>query len=211
MKKRVIYLFNRGILGWQSIFGDWGNWPNQSVSWIHNQTEAKAQTLTYFTGPILAGLTRPHRAHNQADMMKQYPDWDINVVAHSEGTATDCLALQYARWPKIKTLHLVCGACDSDYQRLGLNAALALGRIQRVFVYIGGRDKAMKLEDTWVGSLCFGLQTAHTPMGLNGPVNQTPTAKERTTIIKWDDYGHSTCWDGNHFERTMKQIYDVSQ
>lgn len=203
---RTIYIFERGILGWESIFGDWAQWPNQAVAWIHKHTPHRAQTLTYFTGPILAGITRTARAKQFAKLIKAYAGWRIVMVAHSEGTATALRALRLAEWPEIAELHLLCGAADSDCEANGLNNALYGGSIGRVFVYVAGRDLAMKIEDTYLGSLCFGLQTAGQPLGLAGPTNIFPPIDNRITHRGWPHYGHSTCWEPEHFGVTMRLI-----
>lgn len=196
----------RGILGWQALWGGWGEWPNQAVAWAHNQTEFKAQTLTYFTGPILAALTRKRRAASFLDMIRKYQGWNINIIAHSEGTATVLRSLRMGDWPKIGSLHLLCGACDSDCRSNGLNMALAKGAIDRLHVYVAGQDKAMKLEDTWIGCICFGLQTWGTPMGLDGPKFQTDGAIQRTTVHRWPTFGHSTCFEPVNFNATMSLV-----
>jgi hypothetical protein len=175
------------------------------VAWTHNHTDAKAQTLTYFTGPILAAATRTKRAQNFSDMLAQYAGWNINIVAHSEGCATVLAALRQSKWPPIKNLHLICGACDSDCRNNGLNQALGFS-IARLHVYVAGKDKAIKLEDTYIGCLCFGLQTGGTPMGLDGPKFQNDSSIQRTTVHRWPVFGHSTCWRRNQFNQTMQII-----
>lgn len=203
---KTIYIAERGVLGWETIFGEWKQWPNLSVAWWHNNTPHKAQTLTYFIGPILAGLTRRWRAKQFCKLLAQYEGWRIILVAHSEGTATGLLALKLAHYPPVEEIHLVCGACNADYGRNGLNHAVALNRAKKIFIYIAGKDKAMKLEDTYLGSLCFGLQCGGTPMGLRGPENMTPEAARRTTIRKWPTFGHSDCFTPFHFDDTMLEI-----
>lgn len=209
---QTVVIFERGILGWQSIFGDWKNWPNQACVWVNKNTAHKSQTLTYFTGPILAGLTRHRRARNFADMLRQYSSplaprpSPLIIVAHSEGTATTLLALKLAGWPRIEELHVICGACDADCWANGLNHALSSGRIGKVFIYVAGRDGAMKLEDTYIGSLCFGLQTGGQPMGLKGPENLIPAAERHTEVIHWKTFGHSDCFLPINFNNTLRQV-----
>lgn len=205
--QRTVYIFERGILGWQSIFGDWGQWPNQAVAWIHQHTPHKAQTLTYFTGPILAGATRQWRAKQFAKLIQAYAGWKIVLVCHSEGTATGLRALKMRGCPSVAVVHLICGAADSDFSANGLNRELAVeDSVGKAIVYIAGKDKAMKLEDSCIGSLFFGLQTAGQPLGLNGPTNVSAAAAARVEVIRWPDSGHSACWEPHNFEYTMRQI-----
>jgi len=203
---QTIYIFERGILGWQSIFGNWSQWPNQAVAWIHKNTPHKAQTLTYFTGPILAGFTRPYRAKQFAQLIKAYAGWKIILVAHSEGVATALRALRLGGLPRITELHLLCGAADADCRANGLNYALTHDHVGRAFIYVAGLDQAMLLENTYLGSLFFGLQTAGQPIGLNGPTNIFPPIDKKIIHRGWPHYGHSTCWEPKHFEATLRLL-----
>lgn len=204
----TIYIFERGILGWQSIFGGWLNWPNQAIAWIHKFTPCKAQTLTYFTGFIFPALTRARRARNFAKLLLAYrvEGWRTALVAHSEGTATGLLAWKLAGYPWLDELHLICGACNSDFEQNGINRAVALGRVKKIFVYVAEQDAAMRLEDTYPGSICFGLQCRGTPLGLKGPAAPSAAASALTTVHRWKTFGHSTCWLPTHFEDTMRLI-----
>jgi len=205
---KTIVIFERGILGWQSIIGDWLNWPNQAIAWIHKNTPHKAQTLTYFTGFIFPALTRRRRARNFAKLLETYnaEGWRIVLVAHSEGTATGLLAMELAGYPVIDELHLICGACNSDCGANGINYAVHFNRVKKLCIYVAGRDRAMRLEDTCVGSACFGLQCGGTPMGLKGPDNRTGYTSERMSIVHWPEYGHSDCWLPKNFDKTMRLI-----
>jgi hypothetical protein len=200
------YIFERGILGWESLFGEWKQWPNMAVAWINKSTPHKAQTLTYFCGPILSAFTRPFRSRQFAKLIKTYAGEKIIMVCHSEGAATGLRALKIAGWPRVEELHLICGACDSDFHANGLNAAILAGRIGKVFVYVAGRDAAMRLENTYFGSLCFGLQTAGQPLGLAGPTNVSPIVAGNVEVKQWKNYGHSTCWTRYNFDSTMREI-----
>jgi hypothetical protein len=128
------------------------------------------------------------------------------MVCHSEGTATGLRALKLAGWPRIEEMHLICGAADSDFHANGLNVALLSGRIGKVFVYVAGQDKAMKLENSYPGAICFGLQTGGQPLGLEGPTNQSSLVDRDVKLIKWKTYGHSTCFLPSHFDSTMREI-----
>lgn len=214
MEKQIVntvYIFERGIMGWQSIFGDWKNWPNQACVWVNRGTPHKAQTLTYFCGPILAGLTRPFRARQFAKLIKAYAGERIIMACHSEGTATGLRALKKAGWPRIEELHLICGACDSDFHANGLNFAILSGRIGKVIVYVAGRDRAMKLENNYVGALCFGLQTGGQPLGLRGPTEVSPIVAGNVVVKVWKNYDHSTCFLPSHFDSTMLEIFPILQ
>lgn len=203
---KTIYIFERGIMGWESIVGDWKNWPNQAIVWTFKNTLHSAQTLTYFTGPILAGITRHWRANQFAKLLQQYAGWRIRGVAHSEGTATWLLAWRLAGHPPVDELHLICGACNSDCDLNGINRAVKLGRVRKLVSYVAERDGAMKLEDTYIGSACFGLQCGGTPMGLKGPENMTPETQRLMTVKRWKRFGHSDCFLRHNFDSTMSEV-----
>jgi len=203
---KTVFIFERGIMGWESVFGNWKNWPNQAIVWMFKRDRTPSQTLTYFTGPILAGVTRHWRAKQFAKLIKQYEGWRIVLVAHSEGTATGLLAWKLAGYPLIDEVHLIAGACNSDCDRNGINHAVKHARINKLYSYVAGRDMAMRLEDTYVGSLCFGLQCGGTPMGLDGPKNMTPETSRVMTVKRWPRYGHSDCFLPHNFDSTMLEI-----
>ena len=205
MKKTVI-LFERGISGWQSIVGDWFNWPNEAIAWSHQNTDFRGQTLTYFTGPILAGLTRRYRAANFARLISKYDGWNIRLVAHSEGTATTLEAIQLCRNVKIEQVHLLCGACDANFERNNLNNALYVGQVIKVFCYRGGKDMAMRIENTLLGKFFFQVDESDKPLGLVGPQNVRPSNKDKIGELVWPDFGHSFCWLPKNFVQTMRHF-----
>lgn len=107
-----------------------------------------------------------------------------------------------AGWPKIESVHMVCGACDADFSSNGLNSALLSGKIVKVYVYNACNDMAMKWENFLFGKLLFGIKTA--PLGLIGPQRVGCLPNEKLQVIWWPRFGHSTCWDSDHFESTMR-------
>lgn len=207
---KTIWFFERGIEGWSSITGDYhGNWTNLACTWINKNTDFKSQCLNYFTTPFTAALTRHHRALNLSRLIREYSvqDWEINIAAHSEGTATVLLALKMAGWPKVNRLHLLCGACDSNFERNGLNFALRTGKIAKVICYRANRDTAMKIEDTFIGLCLFGISWNDLPLGLSGPMNVgLGLLGNKLSIVEWPNYGHSTCFLPANFERTMQAL-----
>jgi predicted alpha/beta hydrolase family esterase len=214
-RRPTIWIFERGIDGFASIWGDWKNWPNQSIAWI-NEFAAEhgldwwSQTLTYFSTPLTAGASREHRAAQFARLLRAYSvrDWQIVLVAHSEGAATVLRALPLAGWPNIQSVHLVCGACDSNFNTNNLNWAIRNSKVGRVVCYVSGMDTAMELENTWLGKMAFFLNMKNAPLGLDGPTNVGfGLMGSRVIVEKWPSYGHSDCWnEGGNFESTMLQL-----
>jgi pimeloyl-ACP methyl ester carboxylesterase len=215
----TIWIFERGIDGLASIWGDWKNWPNQAMVWM-NQMAAEhgldwwSQTLTYFAGPLTAGASREHRAAQFSRLIRAYsvPNWQIVLVGHSEGTATILRALKLAGWPAVQSLHLLCGACSSNFEDNGLNWAIKNGRVNNVHCYIAGKDTALELENTLLGKMALFLDLKDSPLGLDGPTNVAfGMMGTKVFIDRWPGYGHSDCWnDGNNFESTMLQLVENS-
>jgi pimeloyl-ACP methyl ester carboxylesterase len=217
-EKQHIFIFERGVtFGLLSVIasmsGDWGvNWPNKAIVNIHKNTPCKAQTLLYATIPLLAALTRRWRARQLGKLLTAYKGCKIHIVGHSEGTATVLEALRLLDWPEVETLHLVCGACDSNYERNGLNFALRHNRIEKVFVYVADKDNAMKWEDTIIGLLMFGISWNDLPLGLSGAKNVAQGLWDTRVIQShWERYGHSDCWTPHYFDSTMLQIIGNSR
>lgn len=216
MQSKTIVLFERGINGFGSIIGEWHNWPNQAITWVHKNTEYRAQTLTYFTSPWFAGLTRHFRALNFSKLIRSYSchDWRIIGVGHSEGTATFLLALRLAGWPRVESLHLLCGAANADFRTNGLNWALKTGAVGQVHCYTAGNDGAMWQENTWLGKLFFDLPRRARPLGLTGPRNVDEAVEGRVKQHRdhpWHDYGHSDCWLSRNFDQTLKEVLGTGQ
>lgn len=206
---KTVYLFERGILGWATIWGCWRrNWPNLAIAWIHKNTDCRAQTLLYFTTPFFAGLTRYWRARQFGKLLREYKGWRIVIVAHSEGTATVLESLKLNHWPQIDHLHLICGACDANFARNGLNLAILSGNIRAVTTYVAKKDFAMRLENTLLGRWFFGIRLADTPLGLSGPADVSESVRVGGSLqeVEWSTYGHSDCWTPRHFEKTMERL-----
>ncbi len=217
-ENRTVFLLERGVTFGllsvlNSLFGSWrSNWPNEAIVKIHQETPCKAQTLLYTTIPLLAGLTRRWRAMQFAKLIKSYKGWNIHIIAHSEGTATVLSALRHLDWPDVETLHLLNGAADANFERNGLNSALCHNRIGKVFVYIADKDVAMKIEDTAIGLLMFGISWNDLPLGLSGAKNVAQGLWDCRVIQKhWKNYGHSTCFEPKRFDSTMLQIIGDSK
>jgi hypothetical protein len=213
MDKPTIIFFERGVAGWATIWGGYKqNWPNLAVTWIHKYAAAnnlnwRAQALTYLCLPFTAALTRKRRAKALAALIRAYSvnDWEIIVVAHSEGTATVCAALRLAGYPKVKLLHLVCGAVTADFRQNGMNLALLTGKIEKVVCWRADKDRAMRLEDTVLGLSMFGIDWDDMPLGLSGPVQVALGLKQdRVTENHWPNYGHSSCFLPKNFDITLK-------
>ena len=98
-------------------------------------------------------------------------------------------------WPRIEELHLISGACESDFNKNGLNEnALSIGKLS---VYVAGKDKAMKLADSF-----FGRLLGYGALGKVGPKNMSRVVN----VIEKPSFGHSSWFSGENINDTMKLI-----
>jgi len=199
--RQAFHLVN-GILNFP---GCSNNWNGRGVTWLHVSTEAKAEKVEYFCGPIDRAFGQKERALKLNRTLNFYRGWENHIVGHSNGAAVALAMMRdYRKWPDIEHLHLVCGACEADFEKNGLNVWMREGRIGYVTVYVGGKDLALRLAHSWAARLLgYGV------MGLHGPLNVAPDVEARVGIVTespWADYGHSTCWDDWNFDTTMRTL-----
>ena len=197
----TIYVFVNGIM---TFPGQSKNWTGRAVTWTQVTTQAKADKVEYWAGYLSRVVGQHKRAYKLYRTLAYYRGWNIVLVGHSNGAdvITDCLQGFYGLAP-IQHVHLVCGACESDFARNGLNMALAERRVGEVSIYCAGKDKALKWAHTWLGRLLgYGC------IGLEGPTRVRPALASRVHVIQrgWEDYGHSDCWGDDRFDDTMRMI-----
>ena len=200
----------------KQFLGGWHDWPNQACVWVNTNPVLKntyAATLLYFTTPWFAGLTRHRRALSLSKLIRAYSvkDWRIVIVAHSEGTATALLALRLAGWPKVHALHLLSGACDANFERNGLNFAMHCEKVEKVFCYGEEKDSAMKLENSWIGKLCFLINLKDASLGLvkedvdGFRLARNVSASQRGKVTeRFAPDGHSDWFLPSNFDNTMQ-------
>lgn len=207
--KPQVFIFINGIM---NLPGEALNWNDRAVTWTHVNRSVNAKLLMvaekveYFCGPIGRAFGQDQRAKKLTRMLGFYLGWDIVLVGHSNGAAVILDALEMAGWPRIEEVHFVSGACEADFDRNGLNDALSRNRIGKVTVYCGGKDGAMRYARSWFARL-LGYGT----LGLHGPRNVAASISKagRVATFLWRSFGHSTCWNEDHFDATMS--YFVKQ
>lgn len=191
MSQKRIYIFVNGIM---CRPGDSHNWNSRAVTWIHRHTGDRAEKLEYFCGPVSRAFFQKWRAEKLANLIRKYEGWEIVLVGHSNGTAIILLTLALMEWPQIKTVHLVSAACERDFKKNGLNAAITNQRIGKVFVWMSGKDSALHVAKRKIGRL-LGYGT----LGLDGPKDAIDAS-----VILWAARDHSDCFKSYNFEATMR-------
>lgn len=178
------------------------NWNGRAVTWTHTRTDNWAEKIEYFCSPIGRAFGQDKRAEKLTSTLGYYKGWDIVLVGHSNGAAVILEALRIAGYPRIEAIHLVSGACEADFWQNGLNAALIANEIGKVFVYVGGKDMAMRYARTWLARwLGYGT------LGLHGAINIADVCKDSVGTLTWPDFGHSDCFHDDHFDSTMKHFF----
>lgn len=191
-----VLLYVNGIM---TFPGDSRNWNGRAVTWTHTHSEARAEKVEYFAGPVDRVFGQTARAEKLHRTLSFYRGWSISLVGHSNGAdvIVDCLR-QWNDWPSIEAVHLVCGATEADFNKNGLNRLLYSGRVGQACVYVADQDKALALAHTLPGRM-LGYGT----LGLHGAVNVSDSVKGRVTETHWPEWGHSDCWADSVFDKTM--------
>jgi hypothetical protein len=193
--KRVTF-FIPGILDFP---GDHTNWDGRAVTWTQRREIAFAERMDYLALVLTRWLFHRARVRRLFRMLEFYHGFDISLVSHSNGAHIVVDLFRFSNdIPKVSSIHLVCAACEADFIRNGLNRLLVNGQVERVAVYSAGKDRALALAHTLPGRV-LGYGT----LGLSGPLNVLPSVLNKVSLVKWDDYGHSTCWEDSHFDNTM--------
>ena len=197
---KTIYLFVNGIATWPGVFT---NWNKRAVTFTHTTSENRAEAFEYFTTPLTRPFKEDQRAKHFARAIKEYSrlGWNIICVGHSNGCDVILDGLKRGGWPTVAAIHLVCGACEADFARNGLNYAIAFGHVGQVFVYNAEQDWALPLAHTLPGKI-LGYGT----LGLDGALHIADNVKDQVHQMWWPQFGHSTCWLPAHFEKTMNHF-----
>lgn len=200
-----ITIYVPGINTWP---GASKNWSGRAVTFTHGFAQASklqwwAEKVEYYCNAISRVFGQKDRAQKLYRTLFYYSQFTQKIlVGHSNGADVILTMMQdHPAFPHIDALHLVCGATEADFNRNGLNTLLTQGRVGSVFVYIAGKDMALKLAHTWAAKMLgYGV------LGLHGPWSVAPEIRERVTEVKngpWIDYGHSDCWSDSEFSKTM--------
>ena len=197
--RRRLYLFLNGILTMPS---DTFAWTDRACRWIDANTSHKSEKYEYFSSAIFRRLFQSKRVSEVAEIIAQLSTMDIILVGHSNGCdIISRLLINYTL--DIKEVHLIAGACERDFSKNGINKAMQDGRLQDCFVYGSKSDDALKLaRNTGKFLRWFGL--GYGTLGLEGALKVA--CKNRVHVLFRNTYRHSTWWDDERFDDTMRLI-----
>jgi len=204
----TFYLFVNGINA--KAEGNITEWQFRAERWVDQQTPDDADSYAYHVGWWERWLHQKTHIENVAALINERHLYRFTeklvVVGHSNGCAVVCGALErIAPGLEVAELHLIAGAVSGDYDANGINAAVRLGKVKRVAWYTSANDEALKVAK-WSKRLLGWLGLGYESGGIDGPSNMTEAAAQRTVEIRDDSMGHSTYFDADHFEKTMRSI-----
>tara|TARA_R110000787_G_scaffold161774_1_gene275221 strand:- start:392 stop:934 length:543 start_codon:yes stop_codon:yes gene_type:complete len=170
------------------------NWNGKAVTWTHLNTKYKAEKIEYWIGPISRVLGQKKRAAKLLKTLQFYAKdgWQVVLIGHSNGANVILNALkQFENKESIKEIHMIAPAAPNNFAKNGLNDISA-----PITIYIGGKDKLLWLSSGAGRILGYGA------MGRSGAKNND----KPVSIIKKEDFGHSTWFEDEHFDETMEMI-----
>lgn len=196
-----IHLFANGIA---NVPGKITNWNDRAVSWCIERG-LLADKFEYLSGGLLfRWLTQRGHVRDLVEVLNGHAARPLTLVGHSNGCDLIVKALQTARVSNA-VVHLISPACGADCRQNGLNLALRLRKVSRLYVHYGGKDAAMRwarLSQLTVGMFGLGYGT----MGLDGPTNVDDCFMPRVLVHREPDFGHSTWFEPKYFETTMRLV-----
>lgn len=183
-------------------------WTDRFCTWIHTNTEYRAEKFEYFAGPITRRLFQGKRAKALAKLIAQYKKHDVYLVGHSNGCDLICRALKVLISAQVEQIHLIAPATDADFEKNGLNYALYSYAVNKAFIYVADKDGAMRFANLTGKFLkLFGL--GYGTLGLTGPKNIDEDVKNRVEAIHFKEFHHSTFFENQNFDALMYSIVNA--
>lgn len=200
MSNRKVYFLINGIL---TLPGNVNAWTDNAEAWIEGNTPYKATRMEYACGVLTRRFRQNDRVNDLELVCKKYEKERLVLVAHSNGCDM-VLRLLMKRSLIFDHIHLIAGACESDFKKNGLNDALQLDQVKKLSIYWSPNDSALKKARlssillSWIG-LGYGY------LGLTGAknLNQSQSHKVNSIEKAWD---HSDWFKPENFENTMKLV-----
>lgn len=179
-------------------------WTDRAEAWLDEHTKAKATKMEYKAGVLTRRWYQNERVENLQKICKRYLGDKIILVGHSNGCDIIERMLKKGLTGKIQEIHLIAAASEHDFVKNGYNNALKSERVGKIVVYTSPIDKALQ-KAKWSSSMFGWLGLGYGYLGLVGPLNVDPSAKDRVVVYN-EEMSHSQWFSKKFFERTMKTI-----
>jgi hypothetical protein len=194
------FLFVNGILqginsfnAWHLAAEEWIESPRTPPAW-------RADTFSYHTGIFRFGQSKfiTECCRKLTARQDQYRAAGILVetiaVGHSNGCDILCKTLQENPSLRIDELQLIGAANSASFEKNGLNAALAQGRVDSVVVHWSKSD----------GVLHKGGFFGYGGLGKTGP--QDVRRARGVLDVEWQNTGHSGYFHPSRFDELMTRV-----
>lgn len=195
------------IEGINADLEDINGWHDRAEDWVDQNTDHKANSYNYHVTALTRWLYQSKNITKAATCIER--GWNkqreqLIVCGHSNGCAISCGLLDADPALMIGELHLIAGAVDADFDKNGLNAAMARQQVGKVFMYCSKSDRALQIAQntSWIHKLYS--KWGYGSMGLTGPTNVK--APERVVTEWFEGFDHSTYFEGTNFETTMRLV-----
>lgn len=199
-----VFICINGIL---SNPGESDGWTDRAVTWLHLNSDSRAEKFEYAAGALTRRLTQQSRAVAIATMCELYcaAGFAVSLIGHSNGCDLIARVLDLTLTRKFRSVYLFAAATDAIW----FEEALARQQIAQLFLYGSANDRALKLAALsqklggWLG-LGYGS------LGLS--VRRFADTHANTYAAQVDTMEHSTWFErGGHFEATMSGILESDQ
>ena len=199
------YLFINGIR--TDVEAHAQNWNYRAERWIEDETDGTADCYAYSVKATTRWLKQDHHVQQCAAVLtgRRRPNDSLIIGAHSNGCEIARRVVVDKGVP-VSELHLIAAAVDDDFEKNGINRAVADGLIGRLFVYVSKSDRALKTAKRWHWVRFLSPKFGYGALGLLGPKNVSPETARRMDVLDHPGFDHGTYFDGANFDNTMRSI-----
>lgn len=184
-------------------------WTDRAVEWTHDLwPDCSGEKFEYFASFIFRRFGQKDRAVNLAALLAKRANRRVILTGHSNGTDVIVRALKIG--VRADVVNLIAPACERDFWKSGLNAALRNGRVGKVNIWISEHDSPMKLarlSKRMLGWAGLGYGT----LGIDGPANIAPEVRHRVSIYTKAGWGHGSYFEPENFDGFMEELKNCSQ
>lgn len=202
MTKQRWYCGINGIMNWP---GSRKGCTDLIADYIMNHTKYQCDKMEYACGPLLSKeFFQSGRVEILREKSSKIP-CGVYLIGHSNGAD---IIQKYinSSYRRIEQIHLVAGACESDFRRSGLNKALITGRLGEVHVYFSKNDNILRgRKESFFNAACRKIGLGYGWLGYSGPKYVDALVESRVIRHEWE-CGHSEYFDKDNLPKLMQQI-----